>query len=131
MIVIDTSALVAILDEEPDASRYAEAIAEADALLISAATLLETGIVILNRRGPKGAQKLHALLQEAGCQVESVTPQHADVALEAYASYGKGQKSKAGLNYGDCFSYALARTTGLPLLFKGKDFAGTDIQPAL
>lgn len=131
MIVIDTSALVAILDEEPDAARYAEAIAEADAPLISAATVFETGIVILNRRGPKGAQKFHALLQETGCQVENVTAQHAQVALEAYASYGKGQKSKAGLNFGDCFSYALAKATGLPLLFKGKDFARTDIRPAL
>lgn len=131
MIVIDTSALVAILDEESDAARYAEAIAEADAPLISAATLLETGLVMLNRHGPKGPHKLHALVQEASCQVESVTAQHANLALEAYAAYGKGQKSKAGLNYGDCFSYALAKSTGLPLLFKGKDFALTDIQPAL
>src|SRR5579872_7244894 len=122
MIVIDTSALVAILDEEPDAARFAEAIAEADAPLISAATLFETGIVMINRHGPKGAQRLRTLLQEAGCQVENVTAHHAHVALDAYTSYGKGQKSKAGLNYGDCFSYALAKTTGLPLLFKGKDF---------
>ncbi len=131
MIVIDTSALIAILEEEPDAARYAEAIAEADMPLISAASLFETGIVMINRHGPKGAQKLHALIQETGCQVESVTAHHAHVALEAYASYGKGQKSKAGLNYGDCFSYALAKATGLPLLFKGKDFAGTDIHTAL
>jgi len=120
MIVIDLSALVAILDEEPDATRYAEAIAEADAPLISATTLFEAGIVMLNRHGPKGPHKLHALLQEASCHVESVTAHHAHLALEAYASYGKGQKSKAGLNYEDCFSYALAKATGLPLSLQGK-----------
>jgi ribonuclease VapC len=130
MIVVDASALIAILDEEGDATRYAEAIAEADQPLISAATLVETGIVMLNRHGAKGVRKVNALIQEAGFQVESVTPQHAQLALEAYASYGKGQKS-AGLNYGDCFSYALAKATGLPLLFKGRDFSGTDIQSAL
>ena len=130
MIVVDASALVAILDEEGDATRYAEAIAEADQPLISAATLVETGIVMLNRHGAKGVRKVNALIQEAGFQVENVTPQHAQLALEAYASYGKGQKS-AGLNYGDCFSYALAKATGLPLLFKGRDFSGTDIQSAL
>jgi len=131
MIVVDASALIAILDEEGDAARYAEAIADADPPLISAATLLEVGIVMLNRHGPKGARKVHALLQEAGFQVESVTPQHAQLALEAYAAYGKGQKRAAGLNYGDCFSYALAKATGLPLLFKGRDFPGTDIRSAL
>jgi ribonuclease VapC len=130
MIVVDSSALIAILDEEGDAARYAEAIAEADQPLISAATLVETGIVMLNRHGAKGVRKVNALIQEAGFQVESVTPQHAQLALEAYASYGKGQKS-AGLNYGDCFSYALAKATGLPLLFKGRDFSGTDIPSAL
>ena len=131
MIVVDASALIAILDGEDDAARYAEAIAEADAPLISAGTLIEAGIVMLNRHGAKGARKVMVLLQEAGCQVENVTAHHAQLALEAYAMYGKGQKGKAGLNYGDCFSYALAKATGLPLLFKGNDFPKTDIQPAL
>ena len=131
MIVVDASALIAILDEEDDAARYAEALAEADSPLVSAATLVETGIVMLNRHGPKGVQKMTALLQEGACQVESVTEQHAQLALYAYATYGKGQKGKAGLNYGDCFSYALAKATGLPLLFKGNDFPRTDIEPAL
>jgi ribonuclease VapC len=131
MIVVDASALVAILDDEDDASRYAEAIAEADPPLISAATLIETGIVMLNRHGSRGLQKLRLLVQEAGFQVESVTPQHAQVALDGYASYGKGRKSAAGLNYGDCFSYALAKSTGLPLLFKGRDFSGADIASVL
>lgn len=131
MIVVDTSVLIAILTAEADASRYAEAIADADPPLISAATVVETGIVMLHRYGLKGARKALALIQEAGFQVESVTPLHAQLALDAYASYGKGGKNAAGLNYGDCFSYALAKATDLPLLFKGRDFSGTDIRSAL
>ena len=131
MIVVDASALIAILDNEKDAARYAEAIAEADSPLISAATLLETSIVMFNRHGASGARKVAALLEECGCQVESVTAHHAQLALEAYIAYGKGQKSAAGLNYGDCLSYPLAKATGLPLLFKGRDFMRTDLQPAL
>ena len=130
MIVVDTSALVAILEEEEDAPRYAAAIAEADPPLISAATLAEVGIVMFNRHGAKAARMVDGLIQEAGFQVESVTAQHAQLAREAYAAYGKGQKS-AGLNYGDCFSYALAKASGLPLLFKGRDFSRTDIEAAL
>ena len=131
MIVVDTSALLAILEEEQDAVVYAKAIAEADPPLISAAAVVEAGIVMLNRHGPKVLRKVNLLIQEAGFQVESVTAQQAQQALEAYASYGKGQKSKSGLNYGDSFSYALAKVTGLPLLFKGNDFSETDIPSAL
>jgi ribonuclease VapC len=131
MIVVDASALIAILDEERDATRYAEAIAEADPPLVSAATVVEAGIVMFNRHGAGGSRKLNALIQEAGFQVESVTAQHAQLALQAYASYGKGQKNAASLNYGDCFSYALAKATCLPLLFKGLDFSKTDIRSAL
>ena len=130
MIVVDTSAILAILEDEADALRYAAAIAEADPPLISAATLVEVGIVMLNRRGAKAARMVDDFVQEAGFQVESVTAQHAQLAREAYAAYGKGQKS-AGLNYGDCFSYALAKASGLPLLFKGRDFSRTDIEAAL
>lgn len=128
MIVVDTSALIAILDKEPDAALYAEAIAETDSPLISAATLVEVNIVLLNRHGARAARMVDRLLQEAGFQVESFTAQHAELAREAYAHYAKGQHS-AGLNYGDCFSYALAKATGLPLLFKGQDFSKTDIIP--
>jgi len=130
MIVVDTSALIAILDKEPDAALFAEAIAEADAPLISTATLLELNIVMLNRYGVKATQIVDRLIQEGGFQVESFTVQHADLAREAYSRYGKGQQT-AGLNYGDCFSYALAKATGLPLLFKGQDFSKTDIIPVL
>jgi ribonuclease VapC len=128
MIVVDASALIAILDKEPDAALYAEAIAEADPPLISAATLLEVSIVMLNRHGARAARMVDRLVQEAGFQVESFTVQQAELAREAYARYGKGQRS-AGLNYGDCFSYALAKATELPLLFKGQDFSKTDIVP--
>ena len=117
-----------ILDKEPDAALYAEAIAEADPPLISAATLLEVNIVMLNRHGARAARMVDRLVQEAGFQVESFTAQHAELAREAYARSGKGQRA-AGLNYGDCFSYALAKATGLPLLFKGQDFSKTDIMP--
>lgn len=130
MIVVDTSALMAILDKEPDANLYANAIAEADSPLISAATLVELNIVMLNRHGIKAAQIVDKLIQEGGFQVESFTIQHSEFARDAYARYGKGQHS-AGLNYGDCFSYALAKATGMPLLFKGQDFAKTDIVPVL
>ncbi len=128
MIVVDASALIAILDKEPDSVLYAEAIAEADPPLISAATLLEVNIVMLNRYGVKAARMVDRLIQEAGFQVESFTAEHVELAREAYARYGKGQQT-AGLNYGDCFSYALAKATGLPLLFKGQDFSKTDITP--
>ena len=130
MIVVDTSALIAILDKEPDAALYAEAIAEADTPLISAATLLELHIVMLNRHVARAAQIVDRLIQDAAFQIENFTAQHFELAREAYARYGKG-KNIAGLNYGDCFSYALAKATGLPLLFKGEDFSKTDLVAAL
>jgi ribonuclease VapC len=130
MIVVDTSALIAILDREPDAALYAEAIAEADSPLISAATLLELHIVMLNRHGGRAGPLVDRLIQDAGFQIEHFTAQHLELAREAYARYGKGRNS-AGLNYGDCFSYALAKATGLPLLFKGEDFSKTDLLAAL
>ena len=131
MIVVDASILIAILEGEPDAPKYAEALADADAPLISAATLIEAGIVMVNRHGPKAVSKLDALVREAGIEVENVTPRHAQIAIDAFAIYGKGRRHKAGLNYGDCFVYALAKTTGLPLLFKGSAFSHTDLSSAL
>ena len=131
MMVVDSSALIALLSRESDAALYATAMSETDGPLISAATLLETGIVMMNRYGQKATRKVYDLLQEADFRVENVTPQHAQLALDAYALYGKGRRSTAGLNYGDCFSCALAKATGLPLLFKGRDFSGTDVEPVL
>ena len=130
MIVVDTSALMAILNREADASLYAAAISDADRPLLSAASFVETSIVMLNRHGPKSSRLVDALIHESGIQIENVTTQHALLAREAYAIYGKGQRS-AGLNFGDCFSYALAKATGFPLLFKGEDFKKTDVVPAL
>ena len=130
MIVVDTSALIAILDKEPDAVLFAEAIAEADTPLISAATLLELHIVMLNRHGAMAAQLVDRLIQTAAFQIENFTAQHVEIAREAYARYGKGRDA-AGLNYGDCFAYALAKATGLPLLFKGQDFLKTDLVAVL
>jgi ribonuclease VapC len=129
MIVVDSSALIAILDNEQDAAMYAEALAEADVALISAATLLETAIVMLNRHGERSARILDELVRDAGMEVESVTVQQVDLAREAYVVHGKG-RGAAGLNFGDCFSYALAKATGAPLLFKGDDFSQTDIEVA-
>jgi ribonuclease VapC len=129
MIVVDSSALIAILGNEQDAAMYAEALAEADAALISAATLLETAIVMLNRHGERSARILDELVKDAGLEMESVTVQQVHLAREAYVAYGKG-RSAAGLNFGDCFSYALAKATGEPLLFKGEDFSRTDLEAA-
>lgn len=133
MIVADTSALIAVLQNEEDAGRFAGAIAEADPVLVSAASVAEAGIVMLNRHGPPGADKVRALVREAGLRVEDVTAEHAEIAVEAYEAYGKGGQApgKANLNYGDCFSYALAKATGLPLLFKGHDFSHTDVAAVL
>jgi ribonuclease VapC len=125
-VVIDTSAVVAILGMEREAARLAEAI-EADAnRLLSAATLVETGLVIESRYGAAGGRELDVLVAKAGLSIEPVTAEQADVAREAWRRYGKGRHS-AALNFGDCFSYALARTTGEPLLFKGDDFTQTDV----
>ena len=130
MIVVDASALIAILDKEPDAARYAEAIADADTPLISAATLLELHIVMLNRHGARASQIVERLIQDAAFQIENFTAQHVELAREAYARFGKGRNT-AGLNYGDCFSYALAKAMGLPLLFRGRDFSKTDLVAVL
>lgn len=128
-MVIDTSAVVALLSMEPEAPRIAAALESDPNRLISAATLVEAGIVIESRYGPAGARELDLLLAKAGFAVESVTAEQADLAREAWRRYGKGRHS-AGLNYGDCFSYALAKVKGEPLLFKGEDFPHTDITVA-
>jgi len=125
-VVIDTSAVVAILGMEREAARLAEAI-EVDAnRLMSAATLVETGLVIESRYGAAGGRELDVLVAKVGLSIEPVTAEQADVAREAWHRYGKGRHS-AALNFGDCFSYALAKTTGELLLFKGDDFTQTDV----
>ena len=130
-MVIGTAALLAILFLEPEAERFARAIASAARRLISAGTLLETGIVLQARHGDEGARDLDLLVLKLGVEVAPVTERQVRLARRAYRQYGKGQHHPAGLNFGDCFAYALARDTGEPLLFKGEDFARTDVEPAV
>ena len=129
-MIIDTSALVAILYAEEDAEQYARAMASSDRRMMSAGTYLETGIVIDRQRGAAAGRQLDAFLVRANVIIEPVTKEQADIARQAYLEFGKGVHP-AGLNFGDCFSYALAKSSGMPLLFKGNDFALTDITPVL
>ncbi|HEY2578939.1 MAG TPA: type II toxin-antitoxin system VapC family toxin [Streptosporangiaceae bacterium] len=130
-MIIDTSALIAILRAEPDASEIAYAIEKAQSRQISAANWLETAVVIDASRDPIASRHLDELVQTAELQVEPVTQDQARIARDAYRDFGKGSGHKAGLNFGDCFAYALAKSTGQALLFKGNDFGHTDITPAL
>ena len=125
-MVVDTSAMIALLGMEPEAARLAIALESDTTRLISAATVVEAGLLIEARYGAAGGRELDLLIAKAGLSTEAVTAQQADVARDAWRRYGKGRHS-AGLNFGDCFSYALAKVTGEPLLFKGDDFIDTDI----
>jgi ribonuclease VapC len=129
-VIIDTSALIAILRDEPEARRFAEAIEGAKERRISAATYVEVGAVVDGGRDPVASRLVDRLLEAAGIVIEPVTEAQARIAREAYRDFGKGSGHAAGLNFGDCFAYALARTTGEPLLFKGDDFAHTDVAVA-
>ena len=128
-MIIDTSAILAILFEEPEADHFLSAIAAASSRRISAATLLETTIVLESRSGPASAHELDAFLRRAQVELEPVTPEQAQTARQAWRRFGKGNHP-AGLNFGDCFAYALAKATLEPLLFKGRDFGLTDIPAA-
>ena len=125
-MVIDTSALLAILLDEPDRRAFSLAIESADRRLLSAASLVEASIVLASRFGHEGVRALDRLLEVAGVEVVAVDRAQALVAREAHHNYGKG-RHPAGLNYGDCFAYALSHTTTEPLLFKGSDFPQTDV----
>lgn len=129
-MIVDTSALLAILFAEDDAQRYSESIAGAEVRLVSAANYLEAAIVVDSQIGAVGGRQLDVLILRAGLSVEPVTREHADVARQAYLDFGKG-RHKAGLNFGACFAYALSKATGQALLFKGGDFSQTDLVPAL
>lgn len=129
-MVIDTSALIAILNYEPEAAQFATAIQDTSIRLISAAALLECAIVIETRYGEAGGRKLDELLSKAQIKIEPVTPKQVTAARLAYRTYGKG-RHPAALNFGDCFSYALAKVTGEPILFKGDDFSQTDLKWAI
>jgi ribonuclease VapC len=129
-MVIDSSALVAILCNEPEADRL-EAAIEADPVrLISPGSLLETSIVIEARFGEAGGRELDLLLLKAQVEIVAFDEEQANLARDAYRRFGKG-RHPAGLNFGDCFAYALAVARGEPVLFKGDDFAKTDLRDAL
>ena len=125
-MVIDTSVLIALLHVEPEAARLAVAIETDATRLISAATVVEAGLVIESRYGSVGGRELDLLMAKASLSIEAFTAEQAEIAREDWRRFGKGRHA-AGLNFGDCFSYALAKATGEPLLFKGNDFTHTDI----
>jgi ribonuclease VapC len=129
-MIIDASAVIAILRDEHDASRYATAIENAAHRRMSAANFLEAAVVIDGSRDPIASRRLDELIREAQIVIEPVTERQARLAREAYRDFGKGRKHPAGLNFGDCFAYALAKDKREPLLFKGTDFARTDITSA-
>ena len=128
-MVIDTSALVAILCDEPEAPAFEAAIDADPVRLLSAASLVEASIVLETRYGDAGGRELDTLVHKARFGVVPVSAEHAELARIAYRQFGRG-RHPAGLNYGDCFSYALSIATGEPLLFKGDDFSRTDVQVA-
>jgi ribonuclease VapC len=125
-MIIDTSAMVAILDQEPEADRIARALASTPERMLSAATLVEIGIVMQARRGDDGARDLDLLLAKLRVEIVPFTARQADIARKAARHYGRGRHD-AKLNLGDCFAYALAKGQSAPLLFKGNDFSQTDV----
>ena len=129
MIVIDTSALVAILLGEPAAATLADAIQRHSPRLLSAASLVETSQVIESRKGEAGGRELDLLIYRAGIEIVPVDAVQAETARAAFRRFGTG-RHPASLNFGDCFAYALAKVSESPLLFVGEDFAKTDLDRA-
>jgi ribonuclease VapC len=129
-MVIDTSALLAILQDEPERRTFNEAIEDADERRMSTATLVEASIVIEARYGLEGVRELDVFIERSGVELVVVDTAQARLARLAFSRFGRG-RHRAGLNFGDCFSYALATSRGEPLLFKGDDFVHTDVRPAV
>ena len=130
-MIVDSSALLAILREEREALEFIQAIGSAPICRISAGTLLETMIVADARADAFAGRKLEDFVQTARMLVESVTEEHARIGRAAYRDFGRGSGHPPQLNFGDCFAYALAKTTGEALLFKGNDFGETDVRAAI
>ena len=130
-MIVDSSALIAILHNEPEAKAFAEAVEESSICRISAATFVEAAAVVDGSRNPVLSRRFDDLIRDAEMKIEPVTEAQARIAREAYRDYGKGSGHPAKLNFGDCFAYALARETGEPLLFKGDDFTHTDVTGAV
>ena len=129
-MILDTSVLAAILFGEPEAALYTRLIHAADRCLISAANFLELSIVIEGQIGPEAGRQCDVFFRRAGIVIEPFTVEQAHLARQAFLDFGKG-RHPAGLNFGDCFAYALAKITGEALLFKGEDFKRTDIASAI
>lgn len=130
-MIVDTSALVAILRDEAEAASIATAIANADVRRISAVNYVEAAAVIDGSRDPVASRRFDDLCREAQLVIETVTEGQARIARAAYCDFGKGSGHAASLNFGDCFAYALAKIMDEPLLFKGDDFVHTDITSAM
>ena len=128
-MIVDTSAVLAVLFGEPDAERYERAIAGASRCRMSVVSFLEAAIVLESRTGAEAGHELDLFLERAPIELAPVTPDHAQAARRAWRRFGKGTHP-AGLNFGDCFAYALAEATRESLLFKGRDFALTDVEAA-
>jgi ribonuclease VapC len=128
-MILDTSALIAILYREPEAVAFTQLIHGAENCRISVANHVELSMVVESQLGPDGMRQAEAFFRRAGITIEPVTIDHGELARQAFRDFGKG-RHKAGLNFGDCFAYALAKATGEPLLFKGNDFALTDLEAA-
>jgi ribonuclease VapC len=128
-MIVDSSAIIAILQDEPDAEAFAAALLRDTVRHMSVVTWVEAAIVTDGNRNPVLSRRFDDLLRDIRMRVETVTPRQAEIARQAYRDFGKG-RHKAGLNFGDCFSYALAKEMDEPLLFKGDDFRHTDVEPA-
>jgi ribonuclease VapC len=129
-MIVDTSAVIALLRNEPDAVAIGEAMQRSQVCRLSAVTYVEAGVVIDSNRNPVLSRRLDDLIRDVRMRIETVTPQQTQIARQAYRDFGKG-RHKAGLNFGDCFAYALAKDLDEPLLFKGTDFTHTDIETEL
>jgi len=128
-VILDTSALAAIFFGEPEGARFIEMISQADRCRISAANFVEISMAIEGQIGPEAGRQCDVFFSRADIIIEPVTVEQAQLARQAFLDFGKG-RHPAGLNFGDCFAYALARSSGEPLLFKGEDFRKTDIRAA-
>ncbi|MBI4909107.1 MAG: type II toxin-antitoxin system VapC family toxin [Acidobacteria bacterium] len=129
-MIIDTSAIIAILDEEPESPAFRKVMEKAESLRMSVVSYVEAYIVLRSVKDPIVLHRLQDLISASFIEIMPVTAEQGRIACDAYRDFGRGSGSKAKLNFGDCFSYALARETREPLLFKGKDFLHTDIKSA-
>lgn len=130
-MIVDSSALIAILKREPEAAAISKTLHQSDSSAISAASFLETAIVVDGWKNPTLSRRLDEVIDQFSIEVEPVTFEQAQIARQAYRDYGRGSGHPANLNFGDCFSYALARAKREPILFKGDAFVHTDLRSAI